>query len=70
MQGVLAVRTETFDANMDVKARLLLIWKNETERVYKDRLVTDKDMKKFDNILQLSVESVFEKKLIDLIEAG
>ena len=38
--------------------------------MYKDRLVTDKDMKKFDNILQLSVESVFEKKLIDLIEAG
>ena len=30
LQGILAIKVETFDANMDVKGRMLLIWKNET----------------------------------------
>jgi dynein heavy chain, axonemal len=65
LQGLLQMKTDTYK----VPLKVIRLWRHECERVFRDRLVNQNDLEKYDEFLIATLKSVFKEEPLDQIQA-
>lgn len=65
MQGLLQMTKDTYKAS----TKVVRLWKHECERVFRDRLVNQTDLDKYDDFLIATLKSWFKEEPLDQVQA-